>query len=250
MAEDIGSFKGDGVNEERINPPSLVEIIRERLIEDILKHTYLPGQKVPIMEVAQRYGVSETPVKQAFSRLVSEGLLETLPRRGVIVRQVTKEDVKELSEARAMFGSLGIEPSLNVSAERKIQMDAALVQILSEHKAFLTALEPTITIEDYLRYVELDRAFHCIFIECIENKIILGCFNALKNQSTSMISLSPRMVERWKQVYEEHLVIYQAWQDGYLEGLKNAFKEHSQSALKSIGEMKDLADSSTVPTRY
>jgi len=80
----------------------LVESVREHLIEDIMERRYLPGQKLPVVEVARRYGVSETPVKQAFNRLVSEGMLDAIPRRGVVVRHVSREESRELMEARQM----------------------------------------------------------------------------------------------------------------------------------------------------
>ena len=93
---------GDTSAHKTIKTPSLVESVREHLIEDIMERRYLPGQKLPVVEVARRYGVSETPVKQAFNRLVSEGMLDAIPRRGVVVRHVSREESRELMEARQM----------------------------------------------------------------------------------------------------------------------------------------------------
>ncbi|MCX8011744.1 MAG: GntR family transcriptional regulator, partial [Desulfobacterota bacterium] len=66
-------------------PQSLVEIAYKALKKDITERVLAPGQKIIIREINERYGISETPIKQALNRLIAEGLVESIPRRGVRV---------------------------------------------------------------------------------------------------------------------------------------------------------------------
>ena len=75
---------------------SAYEHIRRRMQEGSLK----AGDPLPYREIAKEVGVSATPVREAISRLESEGLVDQLPRVGAFVKRMGREEIKELYELR------------------------------------------------------------------------------------------------------------------------------------------------------
>jgi DNA-binding GntR family transcriptional regulator len=69
------------------------ELVLERLREAILNRTLKPGDRIVEAELAQVFNVSRTPVREALRVLEAEGLLRRIPRKGLFVRGITREDV-------------------------------------------------------------------------------------------------------------------------------------------------------------
>lgn len=78
-----------------------VDKLAEDIAEAILSGEFLPGSRLDEQLLAQRYGVSRTPVREALRQLTTTGLIEVRPRRGAIVSQVTPAQLEELFVAMA-----------------------------------------------------------------------------------------------------------------------------------------------------
>ncbi|MBK5247553.1 MAG: GntR family transcriptional regulator [Peptostreptococcaceae bacterium] len=220
-----------------VNSPSLVEIVRASIIEDIMEGTYLPGQKLPILEAASRYGVSETPVKQAFNRLVSEGMLEVVPRRGVIVRRVTKEDVQQLMEARQMINLMAMDASMTCSSDDWSHLCILIRENLGEHERLLDGITAGLTIGTYLRYVEIDREYHMHYLQCIHNRPLNEFYERLYSQAYAYVSISDVMLKRMRLVLVQHTEIFDAWAKGDYERMVHALKQHKTSAIDTLNRI-------------
>lgn len=102
----------------RPNPfPTIGEIVFDDLRRRILTAQYKPGRKLVEGEVARVFGVSRTPVREAFRKLDLEGLVQYLPRRGVVVRGVSVEEavhvfviLEALQGIAARLAALRISP--------------------------------------------------------------------------------------------------------------------------------------------
>jgi len=79
---------------------SPVERATGHLAQLVLAHRVVPGQKIPMDEIAAHIGASRTPVREALRLLETEGLVTALPNRGFIVRRMEATDVRHLYEAR------------------------------------------------------------------------------------------------------------------------------------------------------
>ncbi len=88
---------------DRIADASLPEQVADRLTQAILSGEFLPGARLPEPEIAERFGVSRGPVREAFHLLAREGLVQFRPRRGVIVTDLTAEQTHEIYELRAVL---------------------------------------------------------------------------------------------------------------------------------------------------
>jgi DNA-binding GntR family transcriptional regulator len=117
---------------------SLTDQVYESLREEILKVQWAPGDIVAEPELAARYGVSKTPVREALRLLVQDGWVLVLPRKGYLIRPLGLEDIRDVFALRQM-----LEPQLAAEAARK-SLDsqlAALRDLVDEQRHATTELE-------------------------------------------------------------------------------------------------------------
>lgn len=105
-------------------PTKLTALVAERLRADILSGQLGPGDHLRQNEVAAVYGVSSTPVREAFAVLERDGLVVVQPHRGATVVEPTIEDLREIYEIRQRLECLAIElacqnPAPNLDPARR-----------------------------------------------------------------------------------------------------------------------------------
>jgi GntR family transcriptional regulator of gluconate operon len=86
-----------------VEPPDLWQILATRLRYAIISRELTPGQHLPELGLAERFGVSRVPVREALIRLDHEGLVRAEPRRGAFVVGMSLADIRELYEVRAIL---------------------------------------------------------------------------------------------------------------------------------------------------
>jgi GntR family transcriptional regulator of vanillate catabolism len=119
------------------------------LRELIFEGAFAPGERVPEIEVADRLGVSRTPLRHALTTLAHEGLLEPLPGGGFVARSFTLDDVTDAIELRGV-----LEGTAARFAAERLDDPAELAPL----EATSAALDDAI--DDLVRYVALNDAYH------------------------------------------------------------------------------------------
>jgi GntR family transcriptional regulator, rspAB operon transcriptional repressor len=104
-------------------PESLTQQVYENLKEEILRAQRAPGEMVAEPELAARYGVSKTPIREALRILLQDGWVTALPRKGYLIRPLALEDVREVFALRQM-----LEPELSAETARR-RTDAQLREL-------------------------------------------------------------------------------------------------------------------------
>src|SRR5918992_2792030 len=94
----------------------------------VLDATYAGGELLSEGEVAAALGVSRTPVREAFLRLESEGLLRLYPKRGALVVPVSAQEVEAVMETRALVERFAIEKAIARGADLEAEMRAAIAR--------------------------------------------------------------------------------------------------------------------------
>jgi DNA-binding GntR family transcriptional regulator len=79
------------------------DVVYQRMRERIVDLSFAPGTSLREVALSELFGVSKTPIREAFVRLERDGLVEVAPYRGVKVRAYSAEDVRELFEARGLL---------------------------------------------------------------------------------------------------------------------------------------------------
>ncbi len=92
--------------------PSLTTTVTDRLREDILGGRLLPGEKLRLEHLTTRYGSGRTPLREACSRLVAEGLVLALEQRGFRVAPISADDLRDLTSTRQRLESIALRESI------------------------------------------------------------------------------------------------------------------------------------------
>jgi DNA-binding GntR family transcriptional regulator len=135
--------------------PLLAGRVYEQLKRDILTCTLRPSQAVYEAELAQRYGVSKTPIREALNTLRREGYVHVVPRRGYIVAPISIQDVQQI---------LGLRQILEPSAAALAARHATTEQV--EH---LRALADATGAQQPAGRFGVDQSFHVAVAEASGN---------------------------------------------------------------------------------
>ncbi|WP_242965088.1 GntR family transcriptional regulator [Petroclostridium xylanilyticum] len=154
---------------------TLVEVAYKALKKDITERTLIPGKKIVLRELSERYGISETPIKQALNRLITEGLVESIPRKGMKVKSIKWEEIEELLDIRFMIETYYIKQAIQIF-KKDSDIKEKFLKNLTEHKQII---ENVADVNDYFQNYYLDQEFHQLFIKCSGNKKILQIYNNL-----------------------------------------------------------------------
>lgn len=146
----------------KIEQQSLNESAYSKIKELILNNSLKPGSKIKQEEMAQQLGISRAPLRLALTRLEAEGLVITYPRRGFFVKNITKEELREVLEIRTFIEIIGIE----------LLMDNFNEDIKSRLLQFLKEFENAYNSKNEKKYFEIDRGFHHYLIEATNNKAL------------------------------------------------------------------------------
>lgn len=145
-----------------LNLKSLREQVYQYLREELQNGNILPGAHINMGELCKKLNVSKTPLREALIFLEAEGFVTILPRRGVLVNQLTLKDVRELIQ---VVGSL--EASAILSAAARI--DKLVLKRLARLNEKMTA---AVHREDFENYYRLNAEFHDVFLKRCDNKLL------------------------------------------------------------------------------
>lgn len=131
----------------------------------ILKGEFAPGERLAEIPIAERLGASRTPVRLAFATLEQEGLVQSSPSGGYVMRAFTR---KEIDDAIAVRGVLeGMAARLVAENGLTRQMSEQLRECLNLGDEALKG--PQLSIDGYTDYVEMNDRFHALLLKFADN---------------------------------------------------------------------------------
>jgi len=165
--------------------PSRGEFVYHELRQAILDGHYKPGQPVRETEVAVRLNVSRTPVREAFRRLQTDGILQFTPWRGVVVAELDERQIVELYAMRKVLeGTAASMAARNATTDQIAGLERNIIQ--------------TEGLTDPERLANLNREFHHALFVAADNRYLLHAMNALRDPmallSKTTYSVSDRPV--------------------------------------------------------
>ena len=96
---------------------NLSEQAHENIRRDILSGELFPGDKLQIEAISERYGIGIAPVREAFNRLSSEGLVERKSQRGFFVTEISITALEELVKTRIWLETLALREAIQNATE-------------------------------------------------------------------------------------------------------------------------------------
>lgn len=180
----------------------LRDVVFNTLRQAILKGELKPGERLMEIALAERLGVSRTPIREAMRKLELEGLVVMIPRRGAQVANITEKDLNDVLEVRIALENLSIEKACQYMTEE--QMD--------ELKAAALKFERSIAGQNPVRLAEADEAFHEIIYKASDNRRLKQVLNNLREQIYRYRVEYLKEEETRNLLIQEHQELYNAIQ--------------------------------------
>jgi DNA-binding GntR family transcriptional regulator len=182
---------------------TLREKILETIRDAILKGTLVPGEKVAEPELAERFGISRTPIREAFRQLESEGYLTVIPRKGAVVTSLSERDIQEFYSIKSILEGY----AARIAAERLSERDLERLETINERLAQL-AREG-----DVKTFFRVHSEFHELFIRAAGNDKLLELINQLLLKFNRLRMASLSLPGRMEISVQEHRKIIEAFKE-------------------------------------
>lgn len=212
----------------RIAPTALYQEVAERLRQRIFAHELLPGTWVDEQKLAEQYGISRTPLREALKVLASEGLVILKPRRGCYVTEISPQDLDDIFPLIALLEG-------RCAAEAVAKMTPAdLEQLTAIHER----LELSAREERIADFFEANQEFHKTIQELANNRWLLQVIQDLRKvlKLSRLHSLS--LEGRLQQSLEEHRAILAALKAGDAPQVEKAMHDHLLSGREALARMQ------------
>lgn len=209
--------------------PSLTDVAYREIRDSILIGDVLPGDKLVVNDLVEKWKISNTPIKEALNRLVAEGLVETLPRRGMRVRLLTAKELREICEVRLLY-----ESHFCRKAVEKIDDNP---HTLEEMQATLRKSLDILGDEfNYLLQFQLDEMFHMLIASLCGNDMLIQAFDRVHANFLLIGVYANRNapLRRLKETYEEHKNILMELEQKSAEGMVRAMNIHLANTMEDL----------------
>ena len=206
----------------------LRDVVFNTLRHAILKGELEPGERLMEIALAQKLGVSRTPIREAIRKLELEGLVVMVPRKGAEVADITEKDLRDVLEVRTALVELSIELAM------KNMNDDDCKQLTEANKLFAKDSEG----DDLIKIAEADVAFHELIYMATGNKRLIQMINNLREQMYRYRLEYIKDKSTHARLVDEHNRIIDAMVKNDVAAAKAAIKLHvenqEENILKSI----------------
>jgi DNA-binding GntR family transcriptional regulator len=194
--------------------------VYQQLKDAILAGAIRPMERITENRVAARFGLSRTPVREAFRRLEAEGLILVVPQRGSFVSQPSIEDLLEIYQVRTPLECL----AARIAAET---LDDAQIDALAEVVRRERDPAGSRTAEQRLR---ASAGFHAVIVAATGNKRMAALLTELQGQVHRVRAVWPSTVARLDETWREHDELLAAFRARDPDRAERIMREHLERA--------------------
>lgn len=209
---------------------SLSERIRISLVDDISAGTLEPGSVLDEATLAQTFGASRTPVRDAIRQLEAAGLVEIRPRRGIVVLPITLPKLLEMFEVTAETEALCIR----FATHRMTGTERAKLLAMHDESADLAASG------DFARYDAFNLAFHEAIYRATHNDFLVEQALQLRGRLLPFRRTQLRYPDRLATSRAEHGAILKAVMRGEADEAAKVMREHMLNAGAALARYLKL----------
>lgn len=178
----------------------LRDVVFNTLRRAILLGELKPGERLMEIHLADRLGVSRTPIREAIHKLEQEGLVTTVPRRGAEVAQITEKSMNDVLEVRRALDALCAE----LACDRITEEELASLKLACEN------FGDAVKTRDVKNIAQADVALHDIIVKATGNQRLIQLVNNLSEQMYRYRFEYIKDTSQHETLVEEHTIIYQS----------------------------------------
>lgn len=216
---------------------TLAEEVYDRLRHELLRGDLAPGAKLRINEIAGRYGVSPSVLREALTRLAEQGLIVAMPQRGFAVMELSVGDLEDLTRARRLVEAMALRESI---ADGDLTWESSV--LAAHHRLRRT---PMTNDDGHLTalWAQAHRDFHHVLLAGGRSTRLTGIADSLRDCSDLYIHWSRELAhDDRRDVAAEHQEIADLTLARDADGAADALAQHIErttAALVRYAEARD-----------
>ena len=204
-------------------PKSLTETVTDNLRTSIVIGDLSLGEHLSEASLADAFGVSKTPVREALFILKKEGLIDIIPQKGSFVFKPDKNTVAELCNYRGFIEPVAMEESMKYAPDL----------FLADLEACILKMEKKYHKGEYKQFLLLDAEFHDIFFKHCNNQFLQQSYTSIRTFIGALRNHLSQDNVRLDTIFSEHKQI--------VENLKNnKVKESKETLLNHVVDIKEI----------
>ena len=204
----------------------LRDVVFNTLRQAILRGDLKPGERLMEISLANRLGVSRTPVREAIHKLEQEGLVLMIPRRGAEVAQITEKSLRDVLEVRGALEELAV----------RLACERMTGQALGELNRAAERFEKTLGSSDITSVAEADVAFHDVIYMATDNQRLIALLNNLREQMYRYRVEYLKRGECHAQLLSEHQEIIEAITNKEVERAVAVTCRHIDNQVEAVSD--------------
>lgn len=205
----------------------LRDVVFNTLRNAILRGDLKPGERLMEMHLANKLGVSRTPIREAIRMLEQEGLAVTIPRKGAQVAKMTEKDLQDVLEIRDSLDELAVRMACQRLTEDQ------LVELKSAMKDFEIATKS----KDARKICEADENFHNVIYRMADNPKLGTIVNNLREQMYRYRYEYVKENSSYQQLIHEHAAIIEGFEkrdEAYVKEIMHTHLENQIEAVRRV----------------
>lgn len=192
----------------------LGDVVFEYLRDAILTGKLKPGERLMEIQLAEKLGVSRTPVREAMKKLEQENFIEMVPRKGAYVKDINAKDMLDVLEVRALLEGFAAYQAATAMSDKD----------LKEMEKITEKFEKAILLQDKEGMIETDNRFHDLIYRATKNEKLKDLIKGLQDQ-----------FHRFRIVYFSEFDDYQLICEGHKDIIK-AIRNKDGHAARLVAE--------------
>ena len=209
----------------RIPRATFASIVGERIRTNVIEGVLPPGSQLNEVELAESFGVSRGPVREALQRLIQEGLLRSEPHRGVFVPIMSADDIEDIYVARE---------ALETAAVRRITGTSRAAKAYRALDKIVRGMESAAQAGDWGLVASRDLDFHSALVAAAESPRLERMFTTVISETRLCLSVLTTADEARANLIDEHREISEMIREDNTRGAVEALTKHFDAALPTL----------------
>lgn len=178
----------------------LRDVVFNTLRRAILRGELKPGERLMEIQLANKLGVSRTPIREAIRKLELEGLVLMIPRKGAEVAEITEKNLRDVLEVRCALEELAVQ----------LACDRIDEEGLKELRAAADTFRKVLDSDDITQIAQADVDFHDVIFKATDNQRLIQLLNNLREQMYRYRIEYLKKKECYPQILHEHQEIIES----------------------------------------
>ncbi len=211
-------------------PRKLADRVYIMIQEAIVNQELKPGEEITELSLAAKLGTSATPIREAISRLISDGLIVKPPNKAPRVVELGINEILNLYDIRCSLETLALTTAMSkVTSEDIKSLNDLQMQVENAYSA-----------KQIEKYKEFNRRFHAMILELAENELLTTVMRTIMYKSALCVSSTVKIPGMQEYSINYHRQLIKLLQEKDKNKARNLLEKHFQK-LKSeaLNNLKD-----------